>query len=124
MRETWTALLGSYLYEADLKPGVKNSGKWRPSIHMPRRAARIFLRVTDVRVEKLHQISDCTKEGVPRGGHATAHMNDYDERCFFRALWDKTIKPADRPLYGWEADPWVWVIEFERCEKPEKARVT
>ena len=37
----------------------------------------------------------------------------------FSHLWDSTIKPADRDKYGWNADPWVWVIEFERCEKPE-----
>ena len=108
VRETWTTLIGSYLYRADQKPNMKNAGKWRPSIHMPREAARIFLRVTDVRVERLQ---DC--------GNAQAK----DEGCTccsqFARIWDSTIKSADRDRYGWAANPWVWVIEFERCEKPE-----
>lgn len=37
----------------------------------------------------------------------------------FAHLWDSTVKKADLPVYGWEADPWVWVYTFERCEKPE-----
>lgn len=85
--------------------------KWRPSIHMPKEAARIFLRVTDVRVERLQ---DC--------GNAQAK----DEGCTccsqFVRIWDSTIKPADSDRYGWEANPWVWVIEFQRCEKPERGR--
>lgn len=108
VRETWTTLLGSYLYKANQKPGMKNPGKWRPSIHMPREAARIFLRVTKVRVERLQDIDDngVASEGLEIGA-------PFDE------LWDSTIKKADRALYGWEANPWVWVIEFERISKEE-----
>lgn len=85
---------------------------WRPSIHMPKEAARLFLRVTDVRVERLQAITEEEKlaEGAPRG---------YGQYNFYE-LWDRTIKPADRATYGWEANPWVWVIEFERCEKPKE----
>ena len=97
--------------------------KWRPSIHMPQEAARIFLRVTDVRVERLQNINErgpfsAVSEGFTnnidlRGGtgkSATKH---------FAECWDSTIKPADRALNGWEANPWVWVIEFERISKEE-----
>ena len=102
-----------YIYKAtdNLTSGLQ---KWHPSIHMPKEAARIFLRVTDVRVERLKDIGDCTKEGIAPGTHATAHMNDYDERCDFAALWNSTIPKKDLDKYGWEANPWVWVIEFER----------
>lgn len=91
---------------AQRKPG------WRPNENMPREAARIFLRVTGVRTERLQDISyaDVIAEGIP-DGHA--------EYTKFRFVWDSTIKPKDRTTYGWEANPWVWVIEFERCEKPE-----
>lgn len=95
------------------------NGNWRPSIHMPKEAARIFLRVTAVRVERLKAIGDCTKEGIKPGPHASAHMNEIDERAEFAHLWDSTVKPADLTRYGWAANPWVWAVEFERCEKPE-----
>ena len=85
---------------------------WCPSIHMPREAARIFLRVTDVRVERLWEImyvppgpdNPIVKEGVKYG-------------CDFIAVWENTIKPADRDRYGWDANPWVWVICFKRIPK-------
>ena len=92
---------------------------WHPSIHMPKEAARIFLRVTAVRVERLKEIGNCIKEGIPPGTHATAHMNEIDERSAFASLWNSTIKPEKLSTYGWDANPYVWVIEFERCEKPE-----
>lgn len=93
--------------------------RWQPSIHMPKEAARIFLRVTDLRVERLQEIGNCIKEGIPPGTHATAHMNEMDERSAFAYLWNSTIKPEKLSTYGWDANPYVWVIEFERCEKPE-----
>lgn len=81
---------------------------WYPSIHMPKEAARIFLQVKEVRAGRLQ---DC--------GNAQAK----DEGCTccsqFVRVWNSAIKPADRAIYGWEANPWVWIIQFERCEKPE-----
>lgn len=97
---------------------------WKPSIHMPKQAARIFLRVKDVRVERLKDIKnhECVNEGavkkpnITKRGDLVLH-NRYKEE--FARLWDTTIKPADRERYGWNANPWVWVIEFERCGKPK-----
>ena len=117
VRETWARVkfgVGDWHYEyrADCdNPSKWSNGsiaEWHPSIHMPKEAARIFLRVTGVRVERLQDITDedIVAEGLPIG-------------CYFDDLWDKTVKPADRGRYGWKANPLVWVIEFERCEKPE-----
>lgn len=104
---------------------------WKPSIHMPKEAARIWLKVTDVRVERLQ---DITTEQILREGANTEAIKHYikqmpdqtDEwidaahKVEFQQLWDSTIKKSDIDRYGWDANPWVWVIEFERCEKPEK----
>jgi len=95
---------------------------WHPSIHMPKEAARIFLRVTDVRVERLQDITvaGLQQEGILPEGYLSQFAvmtSDCYER--WKALWDSTVKPAVLSLYGWEANPYVWVIEFERCEKPE-----
>lgn len=87
---------------------------WHPSIHMPKEAARIFLRVTEVRVERLQEITEdeAIREGcIEHGGNLA--IDD------FEVIWDSTIKKADLPLYGWDANPWVWRIEFERIERPE-----
>ena len=89
---------------------------WRPSIHMPREAARIFLRVTDVCVERLQEV--CNIDMESEGISVCLPLNLQKKQ--FGALWDSTIKPVDRERYGWAANPWVWVIEFERCEKPEE----
>lgn len=88
---------------------------WHPSIHMPREAARIFLRVTGVRVERLQDIECIATEGVTM----VPADDKRDPRYYFAKLWDSTIKKSDLPLYGWEASPWVWVISFERVEKNE-----
>lgn len=113
VRETWNGdWCDHYIYKADggsaKAAGYAAEPKWRPSIHMPKEAARIFLRVKEVSVERLREISalSAMDEGV----------TDWND---FVRLWNTTIKPANLPLYGWAANPWVWVIEFERCEKPE-----
>lgn len=155
VRETWR-IQSAHRFEADAKIEYKSGGpmekvkfkcqldydhfiwnqpvgegKWKPSIHMPKEVARIFLRLTDVRVERLQ---DITAEGAldegtnvefpePKPSYISLAYTEMRlkpaARQSFASLWDSTIKPADRPTYGWEANPWVWVIEFERCEKPE-----
>lgn len=119
VRETWCKgyLMNAkerYYYKADDNDFLCT---WHPSIHMPKEAARIWLKVTDVRVERLQDMwaSDVSKEGI-RFNKPTAA----DEMLkAFAKLWDSTIKKSDLDRYGWNASPWVWVIEFERCEKPK-----
>ena len=127
VRETWGYDKNMWIYRADFSDeDLEKSAcitKWHPSIHMPREAARIFLRVTDVRVERLQNID---ADGIRSEGLTSAcvHAGDMEIATQeFALLWDSTIKPADRERYGWAANPWVWVIEFEQCEKPEEVRL-
>lgn len=119
VRETWKeAPKGYYYYEDWQKDDIADVTKWNPSIHMPKEAARIWLKVTDVRVERLQEITEvqAQAEGCNSGlltGACTA-------RGQFEDLWNSTIKKSDIDRYGWDANPWVWVIEFERCEKQEE----
>lgn len=94
--------------------------KWNPSIHMPREAARLFLQVKKVRIERLNDIrlNGCLREGVQL---TTAEENDrvlapIRARGRFAEVWDSTIKSVEIERFGWEANPWVWVIEFEKAE--------
>ncbi len=139
VRETWALQFGLYWHKAGLKVdenGCDTHGtlvptKWRPSIHMPKEAARLFLRVTDVRVERLQNITpeQLRAEGVKifllpsecqRMFNRFGAVGDFlEKKKEFAGLWDNTIKKADLPLYGWNANPWVWVIEFERISKEE-----
>lgn len=96
----------------------KSPCRWHPSIHMPKQAARIWLKVTDVRVERLHDMTldDFLAEGVVIRPEA---FNDPENayiqaRSEFARIWDSTIRESQTDL-----NPYVWVIEFERCEKPE-----
>lgn len=90
---------------------------------MPKAAARIWLKVTDVRVERLQDIDGqgVLKEGLNSPVHPKADYFNMNQREMFEDLWNSTIKKSDIERYGWEANPWVWVIEFERCEKPGRA---
>lgn len=96
-------------------PTVK--GEWKSPIHMHKEAARLFLRVTGVRVERLQEIS--VEDAVVEGCITPKQTLYVNHKGYFSDLWDSTIKPADLPRYGWEANPWVWVIEFERISKTE-----
>ena len=124
VRETWAkSMAGTFMYRADDKAIMVE--RWHPSIHMPREAARIFLRVTDVRPERLNDITDvqAKAEGVsmPLPAQKDPEYAEYIGGYWgaFADLWDSTIKPKDIPTYGWEANPWVFVIEFERISKDE-----
>lgn len=142
VRETWSDHYTAnsngklvYCYKADginLKseclPGETN--RWYPSIHMPKEAARIWLKVTDVRVEKLQDITNeqILKEGIGRDT-VVHYLSQFPENTEeweraahlipFVELWNSTVKKKDIGVYDWYANPYVFVIEFERCENPE-----
>lgn len=125
VRETWKkAPNGYYYYEDWQRNDIADVTKWKPSIHMPKEAARIWLKVTDVRVERLQEITEVgiQKEGVEVDPKECVGKFDFISELFllFQRLWDSTIKKSDLDRHGWDANPWVWTIEFERCEKPEE----
>jgi hypothetical protein len=124
-----------YEADGDCEPSgcAGGAGKLRPSIHMPRWASRLTLRVTSVHVERLQDISekDAKAEGIANGDDAW-HTDDYGNAYkrdshgwyvghdrhnapthAFRALWNSLN--AKRGL-GWDENPWVWVVSFERVE--------
>ena len=122
VRETWcqtTAVEPDYgeLYHYKAAPDCiieqipKEYLKWKPSIHMPKKAARIFLKVTDVRIERLQDIA--REEAINEGFQ---NEDDWGAEVYFEEFWDSTIKKKDIDIYGWNANPWVWAIEFEKLE--------
>lgn len=96
--------------------------RYHPSIHMPKEAARIWLKVTDVRVERLQEITEEQAEKEGCGEYLTENKFRVSPKCHFMEVWDSTISKGKQALYGWAANPWVWVIEFERCGKPEEGK--
>jgi len=149
VRETWAEMPYGFVYKADDEEpeGWDSLDRWRPSIHMPKEAARLFLRVKSIRAEQLQEITNeqALQEGVPdewpmnevycpvcKGegivgyfhtktlGHMSIdcpHCKNAADR--FGHLWDSTITQADLDFHGWTANPWVWVIEFEVITKEE-----
>lgn len=123
---------GKYYYKADLEKQGWNF-KWERSIHMPKSACRIFLQITNIRVERLQDITeeDAIAEGVKLHESGTHYLNYYDQKhrvtqfiynCkkaydSFRFLWYIINGKRDEP-FAWFKNPWVWVIEFEKIEKP------
>lgn len=151
VRETWgisnplgdferNNMTAEYIYKAGYAKGErisitredeKNLGVWKPSIHMPKVAARILLKVTSVRVERLQDITidGCLDEGVSKKirtqmGYAVEEseesFNLIQAKDTFRKIWSSTLKKDQCEKYGWIANPYVWVIEFERCDKPNE----
>lgn len=126
VRETWMDYAGLTMYKADCDiyrlDSLNFAGfGWKPSIHMPKEAARIWLKVTDVRVERLQEINaeSALAEGADKYIHTNGELDENMTITSFIGIWNSTIKKSDLDCYGWDASPWVWVIEFERCEKPE-----
>lgn len=101
---------GCFVYRADYPEPERV--RWHPSIHMPKQAARILLKVQSVRVERLQEMAfeDVLKEGVLEESRSEEAWAKWSR------TWDGTIKQKERSVYGWDANPWVWVIEFERVE--------
>lgn len=123
VRETWrpfSAWNGSYNgCEIEYKAGgiekfdriiaiPERSGRWHPSIHMPKEAARLFLRVTNVRVERLQGITE-----------DQAKLEGFPNAFAFSALWNSTIPKDKLPVNDWNANPWVWAYGFEQISKEE-----
>ena len=129
-----TVNVTSELFDKYDRSMAENNPEWRPSATMPKSAARIFLKVTDVRVERLRDITEeqtlkegfigipCTHENAGEHGCTDCMNTGWLEppQLEFMYTWDSTIKKADLNKYGWLANPYVFVIEFERCEKPER----
>lgn len=123
VRETWQEWTGGYAYKVRGDYPQSFIDKWRPSIHMPKEAARIFLKVTNVKVERLQDIkfSDLRNEGILPDKEYEEFENAIEANLEvkFATLWDSTVNKKDIDQYGFIANPWVWVIEFERIEKSE-----
>ena len=114
VQEDWVEdVFPGYLYRADVVD-VPDFG-WKEAESMPRRAARFFLRVTGVRAERLRDsyLDDLEAEGMNIAvGFLYAALN-------FANLWDGFLKLEEMEKYGFDVDPWVWVLTFEQCERPE-----
>ena len=137
VRETFAVVPdGSYVYKASVECPDVWKGTWKSPYCMPREAARIFLRVTGVRVEHLQEIttSQARAEGQPKCPGSIAICGKFHgcQHCeaeisnavlWFESVWNKTIpkhpNKFKRYPYYYEDDPWVWVINFERISKEE-----
>jgi hypothetical protein len=105
--------------EVEHNAAYRNLTKWKPSIHMPKAAARIWLKITNVRVERLHDItrSDIRREGLVCPDELCSDDRFPNYRQWYPQAWkDLWIKLNGKDSF--ESNPWVWVIEFERIEKP------
>ena len=118
VRETFCSAYDgeSYFFLADKCTGREQKKlldyddvRWHPSLHMPKEAARIFLKVTNVRAERLQDITE--EQAIKEGASKIGGILD------FKMIWEDTLKKDNYAAYRWNANPFVWVVEFERCEK-------
>lgn len=127
VRETFAVGLSSgfYFFKANYTTNIAPTGlsKWKPSIHMPKKIARIWLEITDIRIEQLDDISegDAKQEGIKRGNCYADGFMHYDTKTFgahpvisFQTLWESINKKK----HTWKSNPWVWVITFKKTTKP------
>lgn len=112
VRETWNDdWCDHVLYKANgglaKEAGYSKEPRWRPSIHMPRKYARIFFEITNIRIERVQEISenDCQMEGLK--------LLQEGIKSEFAVLWDSI---NEKRGFGWDINPWVWVIKFKRIK--------
>ncbi len=112
-------ICGCYMYRATDE--IRGDAKWHPSIHMPKKAARIWLKVTNVSVEHLQDITaeDALREGADKYIHPNGELNKNAVITSFMGIWDNTVNKSDICIYGWNANPLVYVVDFEVITKPE-----
>jgi hypothetical protein len=132
VRETFTLDVDTFLWVYKAGPFIGNQINhwatepiWKPSIHMPKDACRIFLEITGIRAEPLHRISpnDAVQEGIKRYQHHRYPLISYqdyagkgvftDPKDSYKSLWEM-INGSE----SWNSNPWVWVLEFKQIEKP------
>ena len=106
-----------YVYRSTEPDSGGGVFKWRPSIFMPHHASRLTLEITDIRVERLQDISeeDAKAEGagvIPSTMYADEPLDEHPYRNGFMALWDS----INGKSYSWSDNPWVWVIAFKRVD--------
>ena len=120
VRETFIqAAAHTFWYKADDKSWMSKDLLWKPSIHMPKEAARIWLKVTDVKVERLQEITaeSALAEGADKYIHTNGELDENMTITSFIGIWNSTIKKSNLDCCGWNANPWIWIIEFERCQE-------
>lgn len=122
---------GKYFYATDRGTNLEerklldyNNAAWKSALTMPKEAARIWLKITDVYLERLQDISDeeAKKEGANFSNGKHVGWEEKMRRTAaerFAERWDVHNNPESEK-YSWNSNPWVWVIHFEKCEKLEK----
>lgn len=164
VRETWGCYTHDwqdalyFVYKSDYPDGAEgywyepehinwcDLPKWRPSIHMPKEAARTFLQVTGVKAERLQDITEEQAEaegiqGYTKDGKLYRYCTNIDSWAetykpkrgenywqgmpktaieAFSLLWNNTVKPSEQNIYSWDANPWVWAYDFKKVEAEDR----